>query len=189
MSCSNNLKQIALAMHNYHDVHKTFPSSPAYPTTEDVGGRYSQNWLAWSGLASLLPFVEQNQLAQRIDWRYRWDNNNGGTVNNSVVSRARIPSFVCPSDPGAKASYTSNMSPVSYCFSAGPSSHWDPDASRPGVAALSTPCRIRDITDGTSNSIGLAEAKIGLNRGKWDPAVRPHPVVPRGGWFPFAASR
>ena len=120
MSCSNNMKQLALAMHNYHDVHKTFPASPAYGTTEAVGGRYNQSWLAWSGLASLLPFIEQQQLAQRIDWRYRWDNNNGGTVNNSVVARARIPAFVCPSDPGSNASYTSAMSPTSYCFTGRP---------------------------------------------------------------------
>ncbi len=173
MSCSNNLKQIALAMHNYHDVHKTFPSNPAYPTTENVGGRYQQNWLSWSGLASLLPYMEQNQLAQRIDWRYRWDNNNGGTVNNSVVTRARIPGYVCPSDPGSNARYTANMSPTSYCFSAGPASNWSVGGSRVGVATLKNPCRIRDVTDGTSNSIALAEAKIGLNRGQWDPSIRP----------------
>jgi prepilin-type N-terminal cleavage/methylation domain-containing protein len=179
MSCSNNMKQIALAMHNYHDVHKTFPATPAYGTTEANGGRYQQDWLAWSGLASLLPFIEQNQLAQRIDWRYRWDNDNGPTVNNSVVARARIPAYVCPSDPGSKVTYTANMSPTSYCFSAGPASAWNLGASRVGVACLKQPCRFGDITDGSSNTIALAEAKIGLNRGQWDPTLRPRDATYR----------
>jgi prepilin-type N-terminal cleavage/methylation domain-containing protein/prepilin-type processing-associated H-X9-DG protein len=173
MSCSNNLKQIALAMHNYADVHKKFPASPGARVSEGPGGPYNQAWVSWSGLARLLPYVEQGALHDQINWNYRWDNDNGGTVNNSVVARTRIPGYVCPSDPGATAAYTTNMAPTSYCFSAGPASHWDLGGSKKGVATLSNECALRDITDGTSNTIALAEARIGLNSGQWDPARRP----------------
>jgi prepilin-type N-terminal cleavage/methylation domain-containing protein len=173
MSCSNNLKQIALAMHNYADVHKKFPASPGAPTSETATGRYAQSWLAWSGLARLLPYVEQGALADRINWSYRWDTDDTGTVNNSVVSRTRLPGYLCPSDPGSNASYSANMGPTSYNFSAGPASAWSLGGSRVGVATFNLECALRDITDGTSNTIALAEAKIGLNSGQWNQAIRP----------------
>ncbi|MHB8902539.1 MAG: DUF1559 domain-containing protein [Thermoguttaceae bacterium] len=165
--CANNLKQLGLGMHNYEDTYKTFPASPGAPTSETSAGRYAQGWLAWSGLARLLPFVEQSALADRIDWRYRWDTNDTGTVNNSVVARARIAGFVCPSDPGANATYTAAMGPTSYGFSAGPASDWSTGASHPGIAVYNVETRIRDITDGTSNTIAMSELQIGLNSGQW----------------------
>ena len=173
MECGNNLKQLGIAMHNYHDTYKTFPSTPGAPTSETPTGRFNQSWLAWSALAKLLPYVEQEPLANRIDWRYRWDSDQGGSVNNSVVARSRIETYLCPSDGASNIQYTANMGPTSYGFSAGPSSSWDPDQFRPGIAALNTEIRIRDITDGTSNTLCASELKIGRNTGQWDPTVRP----------------
>jgi len=162
--CKNNLKQLALAMHNYHDVYDQFPCAGA--TTEDVGGRYNQAWLTWSGLAMLLPYIEQSNVYNQINFDYRWDNNNGGTVNNTMA-RTRIAAFVCPSDPGAEASYTANMSPTSYGFSAGPASNWSMRANNPGIFTLFNAAKFRDIKDGTSNTIAGAEMQIGLNTGQW----------------------
>ncbi|GIW98635.1 MAG: prepilin-type N-terminal cleavage/methylation domain-containing protein [Pirellulaceae bacterium] len=167
MQCSNNLKQLGLALHNYESAHKKFPANPGARVTEDVGGRYNQAWLAWSGLAMLLPYMEQANLYNQANFDYRWDRDVAGTVNNSVVARARISSYVCPSDPGAGARYTTNMSPTSYGFSAGPASHWSVGAIKPGLATLSVWTAIRDITDGTSNSIAMSELRIGLNKGQW----------------------
>jgi prepilin-type N-terminal cleavage/methylation domain-containing protein len=173
MQCGNNLKQIGLALHNYESAYKTFPASPGYPTSETPGGRYAQAWLAWSGLAYLLPFLEQGPLHNKIDFKYRWDSDQGGSVNNTVVARTRIATFVCPSDPGANARYTTNMSPTSYGFSAGPVSVWSVGNLKKGVATYNYETRLADISDGTSNSIALAELKIGLNQGKWDQTQKP----------------
>ncbi|GIW98636.1 MAG: prepilin-type N-terminal cleavage/methylation domain-containing protein [Pirellulaceae bacterium] len=173
MQCSNNLKQLGLALHNYESAHKKFPANPGPGVTENVGGRYNQSWLAWSGLAMLLPYMEQGNLYNQANFSYSWANNNGGTVNNSVVARTRIPSYVCPSDRGANANYTADMAPVSYAMSAGPSSSWSVGAIKPGLSTLSVWTAIRDITDGTSNSIAMSELRIGLNQGQWVPGQLP----------------
>lgn len=172
--CKNNLKQLGIALHNYHDVHKTFPASGVAGTTENVGGRYRQAWLSWSGLAMLLPYIEQKNVYDQIDWGYRWDRNIAGNVNNTMA-RTRIPGFVCPSDPGADASYTANLSPTSYCLSTGPASNWSMRNNPVGFATLYKGSKIRDITDGTSNTIAMAEAQIGLNRGSY--AGLPQPRI------------
>ena len=173
MQCSNNLKQLGLALHNYHDTYQKFPPNPVGGVTEAPGGRYNQSWLAWSGLAMLLPYVEQNNIYERADFGWRWDSDQNGNVNNTVVARTRIPGYTCPSDPGSDATYTANMAPVSYCFSAGPASSWSVASNRVGFVTFGVAGRFRDVTDGTSNSIAMSEAHIGLNRGQWDPTAKP----------------
>ncbi|HEV3257320.1 MAG TPA: DUF1559 domain-containing protein [Gemmataceae bacterium] len=89
MSCSNNLHQIGLAMHNYHDANNKLP--PAV-------GKNGCCWGTW--MVPILPYMEQNNLAQGyvnfggLDWtgpRY-----NGGV--NAAVTSQRLKSFTCPSD-------------------------------------------------------------------------------------------
>jgi prepilin-type N-terminal cleavage/methylation domain-containing protein len=178
--CRNNLKQLGIALHNYHDTHGMFPPNGVAGTTENIGGRYNQAWLSWSGLAMLLPYVEQANIYNEINFSYRWDNNNGGTRNNTLA-RTNIPGFVCPSDPGASVRYTANMGPTSYCFSTGPASNWNVRTNPVGFATLWSGTRIRDITDGTSNTIAMAEAQIGQNTGSYgantNPRVNWHRVV------------
>ncbi|MCA9066691.1 MAG: DUF1559 domain-containing protein, partial [Planctomycetaceae bacterium] len=164
---------LGLALHNYEGTYKMFPPSPVGQPTEAVGGRYLQNWLAWSGVAMLLPYMEQDNVYKRANFNYRWDNNNGGTVNNSVVARQRIENLLCPSDPGGNARYTANMGPTSYNLSAGPCSNWSVGTRKPGLVTLHVGSRMGDITDGTSNSIAMSESKLGLNLGQWDPNKRP----------------
>lgn len=170
MSCQNNMKQIGLALLNYESATKTFPAAQVAGTTENIGGRYNQAWLSWSGFAMLLPYIEQGNVYNQIDWGFRWDRNLAGNVNNTQGTRSRIPSFTCPSDPGADVSYTANMAPTSYGLSAGPVTHWDMRrGQRKGLATLYETTKIRDITDGTSNTLAALEQQIGLNSGRWDP--------------------
>jgi prepilin-type processing-associated H-X9-DG protein len=125
-SCSNNLKQIGLAMHNYHDVHKAFP--PAYTVDEDGNRLHS-----WRTL--LLPYLEQSALYEQIRLDEPWDSD-----HNRRFSETVLPLYNCPSNPDGGV-YTSYM-------------------VIEGDGALfqgSEPTRIRDITDGTSNTLLVVE--------------------------------
>ena len=92
--CVNNLKQIALAMHNYHDRYKTFP--PAY--LEDETGRPAHSWRVL-----ILPFVEQSPLYDQYDFSKPWD-----SPENQMVGQTAVPIYSCPSDPGSQT-HTSYM--------------------------------------------------------------------------------
>ncbi len=83
--CANNLKQIALAMHNYHDVNKTFP--PAY--TVDKNGK---PLLSWRVL--ILPYMEQQALYQQFHLDEPWD-----SEHNKKLAQVMVPTYHCPSTP------------------------------------------------------------------------------------------
>jgi prepilin-type N-terminal cleavage/methylation domain-containing protein/prepilin-type processing-associated H-X9-DG protein len=101
MQCSNNLKQLALAAHSYHDAHKTLPKDSIYS--------YDPTGPNWSWLANMLPMIEGDNL-------YRAANVGGSPPNNINQSLPQIvltvPIFQCPSDPDASRgprSYASNF--------------------------------------------------------------------------------
>jgi prepilin-type N-terminal cleavage/methylation domain-containing protein len=187
--CKNKLKQIGLALHNYHGTYGQFPANGVAGTSENTGGRYKQAWLSWSALAMLLPYVDAEPMYQLIDFNYRWDTNRAGGVNNTQVARVDLPQFKCPSDPGTDKRYTGNWGPTSYGISTGPASNWSMRGNPPGFATLYWGSKIRDITDGTANTLAASEQQVGLNTGRWDPNQRPrsrwHRVVvgnPRLQW-------
>ena len=90
--CSNNLKQILLALHNYHDVWGTFP--PAYAVDENGNRMHS-----WRAL--LLPYIDPNLANQ-----YRYDEPWNGP-NNSLLAKQCPAVFACPDDPNAVGGNTS----------------------------------------------------------------------------------
>jgi hypothetical protein len=83
MSCSNNIKQIGLAMHNYHSTHQSLP--PAY--TVDENGKPLHSWRTL-----LLPYLEQQALYNQIDLSKPWDD-----PVNMQVSLTAVPTYSCPS--------------------------------------------------------------------------------------------
>lgn len=86
MQCSNNLKQIGIALHNYHSTYKSLP--PAF-TVDDSGQRLH----SWRTL--ILPFMEQQALYSQIDLDKPWDD-----PANQQVAATAIPAYQCPSTPG-----------------------------------------------------------------------------------------
>lgn len=80
IKCSNNLHQLGLAMHMYHDVHHAFPPAFAKPS--------NYSWSVW-----LLPYVEQANLFNRIN-PYKT------VLSLNANTTLKLPVFVCPSDPG-----------------------------------------------------------------------------------------
>jgi prepilin-type N-terminal cleavage/methylation domain-containing protein len=124
--CSNNLKQLALAVHNYHGIYGTFP--------EDTRYTYDPTAPNWSWLAHILPMIEQDNLYKAA--------NIGGSppnaINQSLPQIAtRVKTFLCPSDPFATqgpVSYPSNydmndpvLGPLTYevtCYRANMGANW-----------------------------------------------------------------
>ncbi|MCA9202318.1 MAG: DUF1559 domain-containing protein, partial [Planctomycetales bacterium] len=103
-SCSNNLKQLALACHNYHDTYKKFP-----PTTYD--GQYNVNSRGFSWITKVLPFIEQQPLYDQIGVQLGGNVSGtagGGTsgmalrmddlINGTRVRQMRLEPLRCPSD-------------------------------------------------------------------------------------------
>jgi prepilin-type processing-associated H-X9-DG protein len=131
--CKNNLKQLALAMHFYHDTYRSFP--PAY--VADKNGRPMHSWRVL-----LLPFLDRPDLYKRYRFDEPWD----GPHNRMLA--ANMPSiFRCPADPGPETN-------TSYFVVVGPRTIF------PGAASVG----IRDISDGTTTTILLAEAaESGVN--------------------------
>ena len=126
--CSNHLKQIALAFHNYHDVYGTFP--PAY--IPDENGQPKHSWRVL-----ILPFLEQSHLYDQYDFDEPWN-----SPNNLAVGSHAIPVYGCPSTPGGPGS-----TQTSYMVITGPSTVFD------GGHA----CKLSEILDGTSNTLLVVE--------------------------------
>lgn len=126
--CSNNLKQIAIAFHNYHDVYKSFP--PAY--IADADGKPMHSWRVL-----ILPFMEQQALYNQYRFDEPWD-----SPANRLVTNTFIPAYQCPSSPNSPGSTETN-----YMVITGPGT----------VFEGSKPPSMMDIRDGTSNTILVVE--------------------------------
>jgi len=94
--CRNNLKQIGLGLHNYHDVHNGFPPGRMAPGKLDC-------WVGWvSPLFHILPMIDQGNLYNQFDKNQTRLRTSGPTcTNNFFILDNPIAAFQCPSDPGS----------------------------------------------------------------------------------------
>jgi prepilin-type N-terminal cleavage/methylation domain-containing protein/prepilin-type processing-associated H-X9-DG protein len=99
--CTNNLKQIGLAMHNYHQTANKFPQGKSMSAS--MPGYSNQNyagWTEWSSLAQMLPYMEQTAVYNAINFSYCSGYSYGAYCNVSAANTV-ISSFLCPSDTNA----------------------------------------------------------------------------------------
>jgi prepilin-type N-terminal cleavage/methylation domain-containing protein len=148
--CTNNLKQIGLALHNYLSTNNTFPPFSVLPRTRPAQ--------PWSVLARLLPYLEQGNLANLINW----DSDFEFPFKPTVVS-IRVATFMCPSEINDRARPTATLTyyPSNHAFNAGSWFFYDPVSNREGDGAF-TPNRAfgaAAIQDGLSNTLGASETK------------------------------
>lgn len=152
-TCKNNLKQFGLAMHNYHEAHGMFPIANAPSITDSCTGTCA--WRAMSAHALLLPYMDQANIYNQIDWSLMYNTGVNAPLNNEI-----IPAFLCPSDLKWAGADTGN----NYAVSAGPSGWWRVGTGdQVGMFNFSKPTRISDVLDGTSNTIAASERTIGDN--------------------------
>jgi prepilin-type processing-associated H-X9-DG protein len=119
MQCSNNLKQIVLATHNYHDVYNAFPIDTGWDAGDTSVGTGGMDWFgSYSSKMRLMPFLERSAEYDRAVLWTEWDPT--GTIPGGVYDpwwggnpqsfSGRIPTFNCPSNPnelgGGRANHT-----------------------------------------------------------------------------------
>lgn len=93
VACTNNMKNLALAAHNYHDTHRTFPPGVLGPITPQLS-QYAR-WKHHGMGTFLLPYIEQQPLADGYDWNASWFD----PLNQAVVN-VPLSIWQCPSAPG-----------------------------------------------------------------------------------------
>jgi len=100
--CVNNLKQIGLALHNYHQSNDKFPQGHSMASNATTPGVYSgyAGWTEWSAQAEMLPFMEQVAIYNAINFSYCGGYNYGSQANGTAWT-AIINSYLCPSDGNA----------------------------------------------------------------------------------------
>ncbi len=182
--CKNNLKQIGLALHNYHDVYNKFPPG-SFWNNPHVGNNYQQGSL----LAHLLPYVEQANMFSQIPFSnppLPSRNVNEAVLPSGQLMRVafKVPGYVCPSDT-AGTNYNGRGTVQNYAGSKGASNAGSPAGGNPnatgplcadlylsfrkgtgGGSGVSGPFHrngrsdsMRDCIDGLSNTIYVGEVR------------------------------
>jgi prepilin-type N-terminal cleavage/methylation domain-containing protein len=163
--CRNNLHQIGLAMHNYHDVHSSFPPLTCGAQADGTAGvagypGFGREWGGASVHTMFLPYVDQAPLYNQYNFNWVWHSNSNGNNNRNLV-RNRVPAFICPSDSPPR---NANDGFNNYGASTGPNLGWEADQRRfVGYFHRRAACRIRDVLDGTSNTIAFGEITLDDN--------------------------
>ena len=151
-ACKNNLKQFGLALHNYHDVHRTFPSG-VIARSDDLRDAMH------SGLTLLLPQLEQQTVSDRYDFNLPWRH-----PTNVAAANVAIPVFRCPT-AGAPVPQDGGypLKGTDYAFSKGPRAYLCLRGVGGGMFDVNSRVRTADVRDGLSNTFAIGEAATAAN--------------------------
>lgn len=159
MQCANNLKQMGLALHGYHDVHKVLPAGCVMSTT---------NFLSFH--VHILPYIDQTPLYERFDMKVRYDN-----ATNAALGLVLPPAYQCPAGLQKFTQYPAPMElagafTTHYYGVAGPlgtnpktgtayafRTTDQGNTAKQGVLGMGSNVKLTDITDGSTNTLMLGE--------------------------------
>ncbi len=174
MSCSNNLKQLGLAAHNYHSTFGVLPPGvnlpgflppPANTPSAPVANQ------TFNFLEALLPYIEMNNVYSKMNFQApntfaaKWDSqyNTGNCDVAAAPGSTIIKTFLCPSDVGIQQT-TFTKSGTLYTFGAntyggcaGTIAFFTNSMTNDGIFFINSKVKLTDITDGSSNTIMMGE--------------------------------
>ncbi|WZO99949.1 DUF1559 domain-containing protein [Isosphaeraceae bacterium EP7] len=167
VECVNHLKQVGLAMHNYHSAVGSLPVGFLSPTGP-VPAYTSALQYRWSALSQMLPYLEQSALAQSMNFNLPLATKPAGggsafwpfTSANTTAMATRVAGFACPSD-GAPAPAT-DTGPTSYAFSSGDGSNGGDATGANGAFILGRALSLADLQDGSSLTAAASEQIVGI---------------------------
>lgn len=180
-TCKNNLKQLGLAIHNYHDTHRQFPPLGIVTRAGTICPGYGAPNI--SGITLLLPYFDQANVYNT----YNFDIGQDDTSINTVEMNTNIPILQCPSDPNQnvqmtggclKFPFAANLTNggTNYIFGAGTGAWAYFTGGIPAISVGATGIfmpngnkKMRDVTDGTSNTIAMGET-LWVTHHNGDPA-------------------
>lgn len=192
--CKNNLKQLGLALHNYHDTFRVFPFAMSSPGAKNI-----------TGLVMLLPYIDQAPMYNTLNFNLpmgKWNYNSTALTTmpavNIAASTTRMAAFLCPSDNGTeyqgddptyygaqtagqtyKTCYAFSVTyghPATYASATAPQGLWTSEAkTTKNMFGFESKCNMRDITDGTSNTVAMGETTLDSYNGPGQPwAITQH---------------
>ena len=154
-SCANHLKQLALAVQNYHDTFRQMPPSTIVDRSVTATGNNS----AWGVHGRILHYLEQGNLYERVDVTQPWD-------NQMEIDEMLVPGYQCPSDLYRSdlrdtGSARPNLYPTSYGFNFGTWFVYDPATGKKGDGVFfpNSTLKFGQITDGLSNTMLASEVR------------------------------
>ena len=172
VTCANNVKQLGLAMHNYHDVHRSFPpgniSNGSPPAVF-----YPPEWPYL--LLHLLPFLEETALSDQMDWKLPPPWSAGAAAVWPKLGALSVGTFYCPSDIGTR-SWDHPTVPIKNMFKSNylgvfpgfelkdvTLDAFTPDPKKRTLFGLNRGTRIKKISDGTSKTMCIVEYLRGVD--------------------------
>ncbi len=158
-ACTNNMRQIGIAMLNYESALKVFPpgsvakANPHDPTTP-------WTFYRWSALATLSPYLENTAAYNLLDLtKPLYNTSLAVTPENIPGVQVMVPTFLCPSDSARRLH--PNFGPTNYSFCAGTGVGGGTPIDTDGTFFVNSRIRIRDVVDGTSHTAAISESLLG----------------------------
>jgi prepilin-type N-terminal cleavage/methylation domain-containing protein/prepilin-type processing-associated H-X9-DG protein len=193
MTCENNLKQIGISLHNYHDTYDRFPPGYTDGNTNSTSTPDNDVGPGWGWASSILPFIEQKGVSDQIDF-----NVTVGTGVNVQISQLPLKIYKCPSDltlapfPVYDSTFTNPIATLAHsnyvgcsgwveCFN-GAGGNYQGGAGADGLSGplgeagrglfyRNSRSRFADVSDGLSNTIFVGERSSNHSPATWTGAV------------------
>jgi prepilin-type processing-associated H-X9-DG protein len=191
-TCQNNLRQIAAALHNYHDDQGAFPAG--YVASGPYVDGATDTSPGWGWGAKILPFLEQGGVYHELNLGLPIEAPENAKAVKSILNVYHCPSDVWPQDPfvinDGLGNPLTTVAPSSYAGCVGNDTSGVTDPTGGGVLYRNSSIRMTDVSDGTSVTILVGERAWMQSQGTWVGAVNsgviqrgpvnPNPGNPRG---------